>query len=44
MCEACEERHSIAMATDKTRKLQFCALCLSDALAVGWLITVSSAS
>lgn len=37
MCESCQERQSVAMAADEPYgALQFCAVCLSDALAAGW--------
>lgn len=38
MCQACNERQAIADARTRheTRTMRFCALCLADALAVGW--------
>lgn len=41
MCESCTERLGVATATDARRNgrvLMFCAVCLSDALAVGWRV------
>lgn len=38
MCHACNERQAVADAASRheTLTMRFCALCLADALAVGW--------